>query len=90
MTGPNTRTTQLYVNLKDNPQLDGQGFAPVGRIVSGMAVVDALYAGYDESAGGGMRAGRQDSLFAGGNRYLDANFPKLDRLIRARIVGTPP
>jgi cyclophilin family peptidyl-prolyl cis-trans isomerase len=86
MTGPGTRTTQLFISLVDNLQLDAQGFAPIGRVVAGMDVVDSLYAGYDEKAGGGMRGGKQDSLFASGNRYLDAHFPKLDRLIRARIV----
>src|SRR5262249_38257475 len=55
MTGPDTRTTQLYVNLGDNSRLDSQGFAPIGRVISGMEVVDGVYSGYDESAGGGMR-----------------------------------
>lgn len=89
MTGPGTRTTQLFINLVDNLQLDAQGFAPIGRVIRGMEVVDSLYAGYDESAGGGMRGGQQDSLFRRGNRYLDSNFPRLDRLIRARILVTP-
>ncbi len=47
-----------------------------------MDVVEKLYSGYGEGSGGGMRAGRQEEMFAGGNRYLDENFPKLDRLIR--------
>jgi homoserine O-acetyltransferase len=51
-----------------------------------MEVVDRLYAGYGESSGGGMRTGRQDRLFRDGNAYLDAEFPELDRLVRARIV----
>jgi homoserine O-acetyltransferase len=50
-----------------------------------MDVVDALYAGYGESAGGGMRGGKQDRIFAEGNTHLDRDFPKLDRLIRARV-----
>ena len=90
MTGPGTRTTQLFINLADNLRLDSQGFAPIGRVIRGMEVVDSLYAGYDESAGGGMRGGKQDSLFSGGNRYLDRHFPRLDRLIRAQIVGETP
>lgn len=85
MTGPNTRTTQLFINLADNARLDAEGFAPIGRVVEGMAVVDQLYAGYGESAGGGMRGGKQDSLFAGGNAYLDREFPRLDRVVRVRI-----
>lgn len=87
MTGPNARTTQLFVNLADNSRLDAEGFAPVGVVVAGMDVVDRLYAGYGESAGGGMRGGKQAPIFAGGNAWLDANYPKLDRLIRARVVA---
>jgi cyclophilin family peptidyl-prolyl cis-trans isomerase len=90
MTGPNTRTTQLFVNLRDNSSLDAQGFSPLGRVVKGMEVLDKLYSGYGDAAGGGMRARRQDPMFQGGNRYLDAAFPKLDKLIRARIVGESP
>ena len=85
MTGPDTRTTQLYINLADNIHLDAQGFAPLGRVVEGMAVVDRLYAGYDESAGGGMRGGEQGAIFADGNAHLDREFPLLSRLIRAAI-----
>jgi cyclophilin family peptidyl-prolyl cis-trans isomerase len=87
MTGPDTRTTQLYINLGDNSRLDSQGFAPLGSVVSGMEVVDRLYSGYDESAGGGMRGGKQGKIFEGGNAYLDRSFPLLDRLLRARIEG---
>ena len=86
MTGPNTRTTQIYVNLVDNSRLDAEGFAPIGKIVEGMEIVDHLYAGYGEDAGGGMRAGKQGRLFEEGNKYLDEKFPLLDKLIRARIV----
>jgi homoserine O-acetyltransferase len=85
MTGPNTRTTQLFISLVDNSRLDAQGFAPLGRVVSGMAAVDRLYGGYGESAGGGMRAGKQDRMLTEGNRHLDQDFPKLDRLVRARV-----
>ena len=52
-----------------------------------MDVVDQLYAGYGETAGGGMRGGKQDRIFAEGNAHLDRDFPKLDRLIRARLIG---
>src|SRR2546430_15172219 len=86
MTGPDQRTTQLYISRRDNVNQDAQGFAPIGRIVEGMAVVDSLYDGYGETSGGGMRAGRQAPLFEGGNAYLDKNYPKLDRLIRAQVV----
>ncbi len=86
MTGPGARTTQLFVNLGDNSRLDKEGFAPVGRVVEGMEVVDRLYAGYGEEAGGGMRGGRQSPIFEGGNAYLDREFPLLDRLLRARVI----
>ena len=83
MTGPDTRTTQLFVNLADNRRLDAEGFAPVGVVVEGMDVVERLYAGYGEAAGGGMRGGRQAPVFEGGNAYLDRAYPRLDRLRRA-------
>ncbi len=86
MTGPGTRATQLFVSLADNARLDAQGFLPIGRVVEGMPVLDALYSGYGEDAGGGMRAGRQDSLFLGGNAWLDGRFPRLDRLVRAEVM----
>jgi cyclophilin family peptidyl-prolyl cis-trans isomerase len=86
MTGPDTRTHQLFISLVDNSRLDAQGFAPIGRVIEGMDVVDALYGGYGETSGGGMRAGRQQRVFAEGNRYLDSDFPLLDRLLRARVV----
>jgi len=86
MTGPNTRTTQVYINLSDNSRLDGDGFAPFGKVIEGMEVADRLYAGYGEDAGGGMRGGKQGKIFEGGNAYLDRAFPNLDHLVRARIV----
>jgi homoserine O-acetyltransferase len=85
MTGPNARTTQIYINLVDNTRNDSQGFAIMGRIVEGMAVVDSLYSGYGENSGGGMRAGRQGPLLNAGNAYVDREFPKLDRLVRIRV-----
>jgi homoserine O-acetyltransferase len=87
MTGPGARTTQLYINLVDNARLDAQGFAPIGRVISGMEdVVDRLYGGYGETSGGGVRAGHQGPLVAGGNAYVDRAFPKLDHLIRITVV----
>ena len=87
MTGPDTRTTQIYINLKDNPHLDAEGFAPFGRIVEGVDVIDKLYSGYGESAGGGMRGGKQGRIEKGGNAYLERHFPRLDFIRRARIVA---
>ncbi len=86
MTGPDARTTQLYINLKDNPQQDEQGFAPIGKVIDGLAVVDQLYSEYAETSGGGMRGGKQGRLFEEGNVYLDREFPKLDKLIKAEII----
>jgi len=83
---PGGRTTQVYISLRDNASQDPQGFAPFGEVVEGMAVADALNSEYGESAGGGIRAGRQQALFDGGNAYLDREFPHLDRLLRATIV----
>jgi peptidyl-prolyl cis-trans isomerase A (cyclophilin A) len=87
-TGPNTRSTQVYINLGDNTARNDieAGFAPFGLVVEGMDVVEKLYGGYGENSGGGMRAGHQDQMFEGGNAYLDREFPKLDKLIRATIV----
>lgn len=85
-TGPNTRSTQVYINTGDNSRNDKEnGFAPFGQVVDGMDTVEKLYGGYGELAGGGMRAGHQDAMFNGGNAYLDREFPKLDKLIRAFV-----
>ena len=84
---PHGRTTQVFINLKDNRAThDGEPFVPIARVIKGMAVADSLYAGYGESAGGGIRAGQQDPVFTGGNSYLKSNFPQLDYILRARIV----
>jgi homoserine O-acetyltransferase len=86
-TEPGTRTTQVYINMVDNVRLDAGGFAPFGRVVQGMeSVVDSLYAGYGEESGGGVRGGDQSWIVAEGNAYLDAEWPLLDRLVRARVV----
>jgi len=80
------RGTQVFVNLADNQRLDAQGFVPFGRVVEGMDVIEALYGGYGETSGGGIRAGHQDPLYEGGNRWLDEHFPRLDKLLSARVV----
>jgi cyclophilin family peptidyl-prolyl cis-trans isomerase len=86
MTGPNTRSTQLYINMADNSRLDTQGFVPIGQVVEGMEVVDKLYSGYGETSGGGMRGGKQAKLFEEGNAWLDREFPKLDKLVKATLI----
>ena len=84
-TEPHTRSTQVYINLVDNTRLDDQGFPPFGRVVEGMDVVDAIYGGYGEESGGGVRRGQQDSLVLQGNAYLDRAFPNLDRIVRTSL-----
>lgn len=84
---PNGRTTQVYIALSDlSATQDEQGFAPFGRVVEGMDVADRLNAEYGENSGSGIRAGKQQPLFDGGNAYIDREYPRLDRIIRARIV----
>jgi len=82
--GPDTRTTQVFVNFGDNAGLDGQGFSPFGKVISGMDVVDSLYSGYGEGApkGHGPNQGIVQSL---GNAYLEKAFPKLDYIKKATI-----
>jgi len=83
---PNGRTTQIYIALRDLPGQDAQGFVPFGEVVEGMDVADALNSEYGENSGGGIRAGKQDRLFEEGNAYLDKEYPRLDRIVRATIV----
>jgi len=82
--GPNTRTTQVFINFADNSRLDGMGFAPFGKVVSGMNVVDALYAGYGEGAPNG-RGPEQGRLQAQGNAYLIKAYPRMDYIKKATI-----
>ena len=84
---PNGRTTQVVINLRDNREThDKEPFVPFGRVIEGMEVADALFDEYGEAAGGGIRAGKQDPVFQGGNEYLRKNFPKLDYIRTARVI----
>jgi peptidyl-prolyl cis-trans isomerase A (cyclophilin A) len=83
--GPNTRTTQLFINLKDNTRLDHLGFAPIAQVVVGMEVVDSLYRGYGEGAPRG-KGPSQGRINAEGDSYLAREFPLLDQVRRARVV----
>lgn len=83
---PNGRTTQVFINLRDNSSThDGEPFVPFGKIIQGMEVADQWYAAYAESAGGGIRAGKQDVLFKEGSAYWERNFPLLDIIIAATV-----
>jgi peptidyl-prolyl cis-trans isomerase A (cyclophilin A) len=83
--GPNTRTTQLFINLADNSRLDQSGFSPFGKVVQGMEVVDQLYSGYGEGEPQG-EGPNQEKIEARGNEYLNADFPRLDYIKTVRIV----
>lgn len=87
MAGPGTRTTQLFINTRDNPSLDSMGFAPIGEVVEGMDVVDGLHAGYGEGAPSG-RGPDQRRIQLEGNAYLAREFAELDAIETARLVGT--
>ncbi len=82
--GPNTRTAQMFINLTNNPRLDGMGFAPIGHVVDGMDALDSLYSGYGEGAPRG-RGPAQDRIYSEGNPYLKQNFPKLDYITSAKL-----
>ena len=87
--GPNTRTTQVFVNFRDNGGLDGQGFSPFGRVLTGMDVVDALYSGYGEGAPNG-RGPNQAQIQSQGNAYLTKDFPQMDYIKTATIEVITP
>ncbi|HEY1311010.1 MAG TPA: peptidylprolyl isomerase [Pseudolabrys sp.] len=82
--GPNTRTSQVFINYADNTRLDASGFAPFGKVVSGMSVVDALNSEYGEGAPGG-RGPSQGRIQSEGNSYLTRDFPRLDYIKKATI-----
>ena len=83
--GPNTRTTQIFINLADNPRLDGMGFAPFGRVVEGMDIVDSFYSDYGEGAPQG-RGPDQGRITNEGKVYLDKEFPRLDSIKTAVVL----
>jgi peptidyl-prolyl cis-trans isomerase A (cyclophilin A) len=83
--GPNSRTTQLFINKRDNRRLDAMGFAPIGLIIEGQAAADSLYDGYGEGPPRGTGP-EQSRMGREGNAYLERMFPRLDSIVRARIV----
>jgi peptidyl-prolyl cis-trans isomerase A (cyclophilin A) len=82
---PNSRTTQIFILFENHTSLDRGGFAPFGKVTKGMDVVDSLYKGYGEGAPTGPGPA-QERIQNEGNAYLDQDFPKLDRVLQARIV----
>ncbi len=84
---PNGRTTQLFINTRDNSAThDKEPFVPIGKVIEGMDVVDALNSEYGETSGGGIRAGKQGPMFEEGNAWLDRNYPRLDSIRGATVV----
>jgi peptidyl-prolyl cis-trans isomerase A (cyclophilin A) len=84
---PNSRSTRVFISLRDNsPTHDSLGFVPFGKVIEGMKVADALNAEYGESSGSGIRAGKQEPLFQFGNDYLRKAFPRLEYITRATVV----
>ena len=83
---PNGRTTQIFINTRDNSAThDRELFVPLGKVVEGMDVVDRLFSEYGDSSGGGIRGGKQGPMFEYGNYWLDRNYPRLDRIQRATV-----
>jgi len=80
--GPDSRTTQLFINLGSNTRLDPIGFAPIGSVTGGMSVVDQLYSGYGDAP-----TSHQAEMQTEGNAWLDKNYPKLDSIKTARIAS---
>jgi len=87
--GPDTRTTQVFINLADNKNLDGQGFAPFGQVTDGMNVVRSFYSGYGEGAPMG-NGPNQQLIQSQGEAYLAKDFPKLDRIKTATVLTSAP
>jgi homoserine O-acetyltransferase len=83
---PNTRNTQIYINLADNSRNNAEAFTVLGTVSEGRSVVDSLYDGYGENSGSGMRQGHQGPLMEGGNAYMDREYPLLDRIIRVTVT----
>jgi peptidyl-prolyl cis-trans isomerase A (cyclophilin A) len=80
--GPNTRTTQVFINLVDNERLDKMGFAPFGQVTAGMHAIDLFYDQYGDASGPD-----QDQIEKQGKPYLDKGWPKLDIINSATLIG---
>ncbi|MDB4892266.1 MAG: peptidyl-prolyl cis-trans isomerase cyclophilin type [Gemmatimonadetes bacterium] len=82
---PTDRTTNVFINLRDNPQLDTLRFSPFARVVQGMDVVDSLYAFYGEFPAAEAPLGNPKRLYGESNKYLDEKFPLLDKIVKITI-----
>jgi peptidyl-prolyl cis-trans isomerase A (cyclophilin A) len=87
--GPNTRTTQMFISLGDNPNLDGMGFSPLGKVTTGMDVVDKLYKDYGEGQPNG-NGPDQNRIQKEGKAYLEKSYPLLDTIKIAVVVQPAP
>jgi peptidyl-prolyl cis-trans isomerase A (cyclophilin A) len=90
MSGPNTRTTQVFINLKNNAGYDAMGFAPFGEVVEGMEIVDSFYSGYGDMPDLGGQGPSQQRVSREGKAYLDKSFPNLDSIVSATITSAEP
>ncbi len=89
MGGPGTRTTEVFINLKDNSPLDkypGAAFAPIGEVVEGLEIIDQIYSGYGDMKEQGGRGPSQERTQKEGKAYLDKNFPNLDSIKTATVI----
>jgi len=82
---PRDRATTLFINLRYNPSLDTLGFAPIGRVIEGMGVADSLYSGYGEIPASPAPLGNPRRFYGESNRFLDKEYPRLDRIVAMRI-----
>jgi peptidyl-prolyl cis-trans isomerase A (cyclophilin A) len=87
--GPNSRTTEVFINYRDNAGLDQNGFSPFGQVAEGMDVVDHFYGDYGDGPPRGQGP-YQAQVQAQGNEYLDTEFPELTRILRARVEDGGP
>jgi peptidyl-prolyl cis-trans isomerase A (cyclophilin A) len=87
---PNSRTTQMFINLQDNSQYDAIGFTPIGKVTEGMDIVKTLYSGYGDMAEQGGRGPSQEKVGKEGKPYLDKEFPLLDSIKTATVIFPEP
>lgn len=86
MAGPNTRTTQFFINYGDNARLDDMGFSPFGKVTEGLDIVESIYSGYGEGAPSGMGPD-QGRVQMQGNAYLKKDFPRMDYIKSAQLLN---